>query len=85
MSNLSTNLTYTHPSFGGVALSFVGYKETANEDTEWSGYYDVDESTAIVIMVGDDRRHEVDADELVELPEDGYCPGCGQIGCGHYR
>lgn len=33
------------------------------------------------VMVGDDREHIVDTDDLTEIPEDGYCAGCGQIGC----
>lgn len=38
---------------------------------------------AIVVMVGDDTEHDVDATELVPIDEDDYCAGCGQIGCGH--
>lgn len=33
------------------------------------------------VMVGDDREHIVDTDDLTEIPEDGYCSGCGQTGC----
>lgn len=43
---------------------------------------DLESNMARVIMVGDDRIHEVDADELTELADDEYCSGCGQIGCG---
>lgn len=39
----------------------------------------------LAVMVGDDHRHEVDVEDLALLPDDGYCPGCGQTGCGHYR
>lgn len=35
------------------------------------------------VMVGDDRVHIVDPDDLTEIDEDDYCSGCGQIGCGH--
>jgi hypothetical protein len=35
-----------------------------------------------VVMVGDDREHEVDPDDLVMLDDDDYCSSCGQIGCG---
>ena len=35
------------------------------------------------VMVGDDREFIVDVDDLTEIPDDSYCPGCGQIGCGH--
>jgi hypothetical protein len=33
------------------------------------------------VMVGDDCEHIVDTDDLTEIPENGYCPGCGQTGC----
>jgi hypothetical protein len=33
------------------------------------------------VMVGDDREHLIDVDDLTPLPEDGYCRECGQTGC----
>jgi hypothetical protein len=33
------------------------------------------------VMVGDDREHIVDTDDLTEIGEDGYCAGCGQTSC----
>jgi len=36
------------------------------------------------VMVGDDRTHIVDVDDLTEIAEEDYCPGCGQIGCNAY-
>src|SRR3954467_9719163 len=36
-----------------------------------------------VVMVGDDREHIVDPDDLVKLDDDDYCSVCGQIGCQH--
>lgn len=49
-------------------------------DGEW---FEQDESCGrvIVVMVGDDRRHEVDVDDLTPLAEDAYCGCCGQVGC----
>ena len=38
---------------------------------------------AIMLMVGDDRRFSVDPSDCEPLAEGDYCPGCGQIGCGH--
>lgn len=35
------------------------------------------------VMVGDDRVHLIDVDDLVVITEDEFCHGCGQIGCGH--
>jgi hypothetical protein len=50
-------------------------------DGEW---FSQDESCGrvIVVMVGDDRKHEVDIDDLAPLKSDEYCQDCGQIGCG---
>lgn len=43
----------------------------------------VNEQMVRAVMVGDDRVHEIDVDDLTEISEDDYCSGCGQIGCGH--
>lgn len=96
---LSTDTAYTHPSFRGVALAFVGFAKVRvpiqyfGEDEDGNEILiDSDESEeeedrdrAVVVMIGDDQRHTVDAEDLTELPEDGYCPGCGQTGCHCYR
>ena len=55
----------------GVALWFVRYLDLSSE-------------RANVIMVGDDREHEVEVDSLTRLDEDDFCSGCGQIGCTAY-
>lgn len=39
----------------------------------------------VCTMVGDDREHIIDVDDLEPLDEDDFCPGCGQTGCGHYQ
>lgn len=36
-----------------------------------------------VVMVGDDKVHIVDKDDITELAEEDYCSVCGQIGCMH--
>lgn len=41
------------------------------------------EGALIVVMVGDDRKHEVEADACVVLGELDYCHECGAIGCVH--
>ena len=38
----------------------------------------------IVVMVGDDAWHAVDADALRLIEEEDYCPECGQVGCKAY-
>lgn len=35
------------------------------------------------VMVGDDRVHSVDVDDLSPLDDLAYCAECGQIGCSH--
>lgn len=50
-------------------------------DDEPYTYEDTDR--VIVVMIGDDREHEVDREDLTPLPADDYCAECGQIGCTH--
>jgi hypothetical protein len=42
-----------------------------------------DKGNVIAVMVGDDHEFIVDVSELIKIDEEDYCPGCGQIGCGH--
>ena len=35
------------------------------------------------VMVGDDRIHYVDVEDLTLLDDDDYCHECGQVGCTH--
>lgn len=82
--------------FPGVACWWVGFlpHEPLEEcDCRWDcdgparcecwHHLDTDPSTSLIIMVGDDREHEVPTDSLTNLDEDEFCGGCGQIGCGH--
>ena len=52
-----------------------------DEDYEWTGIEEPSGSHVRAVMVGDDRVHEVDKDDLVLLDEDAYCSECGQVGC----
>lgn len=65
---LDRTLTYTVDGYRGVAF----YIKRDHEDG-W----------VTVVMIGDDREHLVEADTLTPLPPDGYCRGCGQVGCTH--
>lgn len=65
-----------------VAYCIAGYEVEADDDTEWSGHMNRTGSI-IAIMVGDDNPYVMEESELIEIPEDSYCGGCGQIGCGH--
>ena len=37
----------------------------------------------VVVMIGDDKEHLVDPEDISPLDEDAYCHECGQIGCTH--
>ena len=42
--------------------------------------HDNGEDEIIAVMVGDDRRHRIDRDDVTVISEDDYCAGCGQLG-----
>ena len=73
---------YEHRTMRGVAFYVLGWATEPDADTEWSGY-EVRTGAVLAVMVGDDFRHSVDPDDLTPIPDDAYCDGCGQIGCGH--
>jgi len=59
-----------------------GYEwEEETPEGEWVN--DPDRQTVIAVMVGDDREHEVDLDDLIPLDDLDYCAECGQVGCCH--
>jgi hypothetical protein len=85
---------YAVDGYRGIAFYLRGYatRQVEVEDSyELDGetYYDYsvetieDDSMVRAVMVGDDREHIVDVDDLTVISEDDYCSGCGQIGCGH--
>jgi hypothetical protein len=75
---------FTVDGYRGIAFYFVESETVADEDTYWTGY-EVETGNAVMVMVGDDRKHSIDPDEVTELADDAYCPECGQIGCTAYR
>ncbi len=64
----------------GIAFYVRGWETEPDEDTEWSG---CENRTGMVVvtMIGDDRTHVVDQDDLTPLDRKDYCGECGQIGC----
>lgn len=50
-------------------------------DGEWIN--DEYSDRVYVIMIGDDKQHLVECNDLIPLDELDYCAECGQIGCGH--
>jgi hypothetical protein len=70
----------TITGFEGIAFTITGYETIPDEDTIWSGYEQVT-GRLTAVMVGDDKEWYVDPEDVTELSEDGYCRGCGQVGC----
>ena len=80
----------------GVAYYLLGWEKKlepvlclcvdadGKEYEEECGEFDevADTSRVVAVMVGDDRHHVVDIDDLVVIEEDDFCRSCGQIGCG---
>ena len=73
---------YTVRGYRGIAFWALGWQTEADEDTEWSG---TESRTGLVtvVMVGDDRHHHVDPDDLAPIARTAYCGVCGQLGCTH--
>lgn len=71
---------YTVDGWPNVAVWVKGWEVEPDEDTEWSGCYNKT-GNLVVVMVGDDKEHLVDPDDLTEMSEDEYCSCCGQVGC----
>ena len=85
-STLNMDGRYIVAGYRGIAFYLTGWSQEipACECEEWCECepYDSD-SQVTAVMVGDDRTHVVDVDDLTEIEEDDYCHGCGQTGCGH--
>lgn len=64
----------------GIAFRVIGWETEPDEDTEWTGY---EQKTGwlLVCMIGDDRYHRVDPEDITSIPRSSYCGECGQIGC----
>jgi hypothetical protein len=71
---------YTVAGYRGIAFYFHGLDTEPDEDTEWSGL-EVETGMAVMVMVGDDREHIVDPDDVTLIADADYCAGCGQVGC----
>lgn len=73
---------YRVAGYQGIGFYVLGWETQPDEDTEWSG---IEERTGrlVVVMIGDDRRHVVDPEDVSPLDRAEYCGECGQIGCSH--
>ena len=75
-----SGLRFAVESYPGIAFYFHS-REVSIEFYE-DGCYD-ETGFANMVMVGDDRIHVIDPDEISTIRDDQYCSECGQIGCGH--
>lgn len=68
----------------GIAFTFRGHPliHCLDEDGVYPEKLE-DPDRAIVVMVGDDRKWNVEMDDLTLLPPEKFCGVCGQIGCLH--
>ena len=77
-----TSETYTVKGWRGIAFYVLGWEVECEytEDGDETGYKNRT-GRVIVVMVGDDRKHFVDAEDLTPLAEGESCRECGQVGC----
>jgi len=79
-SDIDTDLKYSVKGWKGIAFYCRGPEMESDEDTEWTGIEN-ETGNVVMVMVGDDRKHSIDPDDLVVIDEEEYCSCCGQIGC----
>ena len=76
--------TVSVSGYGGIAWDVIGYLTEEIYDAEIDDFDTItNDSLAVCIMVGDDRRFTFDVDDLTVIDDEDYCSGCGQIGCSH--
>lgn len=73
---------YRCDSSPGVAWRILGPEVETFFDAYGEELGGVETGMVLAVMVGDDRVHIVDPDDLTVIGEDDYCSCCGQIGCG---
>lgn len=92
MTDIDFDARYSVADMPGVAWYLRGYVIEDNEverydpDTDEYSYENEPwQNTGLVraVMVGDDREHIIDVDDLTMIAEEDYCHVCGQLGCQH--
>jgi hypothetical protein len=73
---------YRVKGWPAIAWTVLGWETEPDEDTEWSGY-ELRTGNVLAVMVGDDRKHSVEPEDLVPIAREDYCGECGQVGCCH--
>lgn len=87
---------YTVAGYKGIAFYVTGYETVTREiDAFWidedgdveqvgTGEFEtveLSDGKLKMVMVGDDREHLVDREDITPLPDEQFCGGCGQVGC----
>jgi hypothetical protein len=70
-------------SMRGIAFWLKGYATHIVEYGDGFEEEETDYSFVKAVMVGDNREHIIDVDDLTLLDENDYCHVCGQVGCQH--
>lgn len=85
MSDFDFTATYKVEGWGaGIAWRVTGYEKIPDEDEWWTGIPAYDYDRVIAHMVGDNVDYSFEICELIPIPDEDYCPECGQIGCKAY-
>jgi hypothetical protein len=84
MSTIDFSARYAVAGYDGIAFYLRGFHvEYGDVYDEWEEAEPIEDPSMVrAVMVGDDREHIIDVDDLTMISEDDYCDGCGQIGCG---
>jgi len=85
MTDIDMDGRYRVDGWPGIAVWVKQWPYIERDyDFDLDEYFDFPhDDRAIVVMVGDNREHMVDVDDLTKIEDDDYCHSCGQIGCGH--
>ena len=73
---------YAVNGYDGIAFAVLGWETEPDNDTEWSGY-EVRTGNVVAVMIGDDRHHSIEPDDITPLEREAFCSVCGQVGCSH--
>jgi hypothetical protein len=82
-STLDFDARYTVDGYRGIAFWLKGYATHIVEYGDGFEEEETDYSFVKAVMVGDNREHIIDVDDLTLLDENDYCHVCGQVGCQH--
>ncbi len=81
-TELDFDAAYKVDGMPGVAWHILKYNSWREPIDEFDSEEIEDRSQVVAVMVGDDRKHIIDVDDLIVIDDDEYCGSCGQIGCG---